>query len=228
MVIADELLLLAIDDTTGKNLASGPTLDAALAASLLVELALSERISISPAEAGWREKGKITVINTAPTDDPDLDAVLAKVTAKDGQKVKNLISPMTLKPISSGLRDRRLVALMQRGVLTEERSAVWGIRHHPTLDPVPRLEIRNRVRSAVVDGLTPTERTVALVALLEATGILAKVFPTEDKKALKTRAKQLSEGDWAAKAVKDAIAEMTAVMVAVSAGAGGGGDGGGG
>ena len=100
MVIADELLLLAIDDTTGKNLASGTNLDAALAAALLVELALSERISIAPAEAGWREKGKITVINTAPTDDPDLDAVLAKLASKDGQKVKNLISPMTWKPIS--------------------------------------------------------------------------------------------------------------------------------
>lgn len=229
MVIADELLLLAIDDTTGKNLASGSNLDAALAGALLVELVLSERISITPAEAGWREKGKITVISTTPTDDPDLDSVLAKLAAKDGQKVKNLISPMTWKPISSGLRDRRLAALMQRGVLTEERSAVWGIRQHPTVDPVPRLEIRNRVRSALVDGLTPTERTVALIALLEATGILPKVFPNEDKKALKARAKRLSEGDWAAKAVKDAIAEMSAVMVAVSAaGAGGGGDGGGG
>jgi hypothetical protein len=226
MVIADELLLLATDSTTGKNLGSGTNLDAALAAALLVELVLSERISIAPAEAGWREKGKIAVINTAPTDDPDLDSVLAKLAAKDGQKVKNLISPMTWKPISSGLRDRRLAALVQRGVLTEQRSAVWGIRQYPTLDPVPRLEVWNRVRSALVDGLTPTERTVALVALLEATGILPKVFANEDKKALKARAKRLSEGDWAAKAVKDAIAEMTAVMVAVSAGSGGG-DGGG-
>ena len=48
----------------------------------------------------------------------------------------------------------------------------------------------------------------------------------EDKRALKARAKKLAEGDWAAKAVKDAIAEMTAVMVAVSAGAAGGGNGG--
>ncbi|HEY5786682.1 MAG TPA: GPP34 family phosphoprotein [Microlunatus sp.] len=223
MVIADELLLLAIDDATGRNLAAGTNLDAALAAALLVELALSERISITPAEAGWREKGRITVINTAPTDDPDLDAVLVKLEAKDGQKVKNLISPMTWKPISSGLKDRRLAALVHRGTLTEQRTAVWGIRRYPTLDPAPEQEIRNRLLSALVDGLTPTERTVALVALLEATGILTKVFAEEDKKALKSRAKRLSEGDWAAKAVKDVIAEMTAVMVAVSAGSDGGG-----
>ena len=67
---------------------------------------------------------------------------------------------------------------------------------------------------------------MALVALLDATGILTKVVVVEDKKALQARAKRLSEGDWAAKAVKDAIAEMTAVMVAVLRRAGGG-DGGG-
>ena len=86
-----------------------------MAAALLVELALRERISIAPAEAGWRERGKITVINTAPTDDPDLDAVLAKLAEKDGQKVKNLISPMTWKPDLEGLRDRRLARLVRRG-----------------------------------------------------------------------------------------------------------------
>ena len=36
-MIADELLLLATDDTTGKNLAAGTNLDAAPAAALLVE-----------------------------------------------------------------------------------------------------------------------------------------------------------------------------------------------
>ena len=226
MLIVDELLLLALDDTSGKSLASSTNLDAAMAAAVLVELALRERISIAPAEAGWRERGKITVINTAPTDDPDLDAVLAKLSEKDGQKVKNLISPMTWSPISKGLRDRRLALLVRQGVLTEERSAVLGLRRHPTRDAGPEHEVRARLQSALVDGLTPTERTVALIALLDAAGILTKVVVVEDKRALKARAKQLAEGDWAAKAVKDAIAEMTAVMVAVSAGAAGGGNGG--
>lgn len=220
MAIADELLLLALDETSGKTVAATTNLDAALGAALLVELALAERISIAPAEAGWLERGKVTVINSSPTDDPDLDAVLAKLVEKDGQKVKNLISPMSWRPISKGLRDRRLARLVQQGVLAESRTEVLGLRRYPTLDPRPEHEIRARLRSALVDGLTPTERTVALIALLQAGGILSKVFPAEDKKLIKARAKQLSEGDWAAKAVKDAIAEATAVMVAVFAGAG--------
>ena len=113
-----------------------------MAAAVLVELALRERISIAPAEAGWRERGKITVINTAPTDDPDLDAVLAKLSEKDGQKVKNLISPMTWSPISKGLRDRRLARLVRQGVLAEERSAVLGLRSHLAGDD-PALSTRS-------------------------------------------------------------------------------------
>ena len=103
---------------------------------------------------------------------------------------------------------------------------MWGIRSHPTLDPAPEQEVRTRLRSALVDRLTPAERTVALIALLDATGILPKVFAREDKKALRARAEELSDGDWAAAAVKAAVAETTAVMVAVVAG-GSGGDGGG-
>jgi hypothetical protein len=44
----------------------------------------------------------------------------------------------------------------------------------------------------------------------QATGLLGKVVPTEDKKALKARAKELTTGDWVARAVKQAIDEMAA------------------
>ena len=226
MLIADELLLLALDDTTGKSIATGVDLNPALGAALLVELALAERISIAPAEAGWTERGKVSVIDTGSTDDPDLDAVLVKLTEKEGQKVKNLISPMSWQPISKGLKDRRSARLVQQGVLTEQRSAILGVRSYPAVIPGPEGEVRARLWSALVDGLTPTERTVALIALLDATGILPKVLVGPDKKLVKTRAKQLSQGDWAAKAVKDAIAEASAATIAVVAASSSGGDGG--
>lgn len=209
MALADELLLLALDDASGKAVVASTNLNVALAAALLVDLALKERISVAPAEAGWLHRGKVTVINSSPTDDPDLDAVLAKLMQKDGQKVKNLVSTVSWRPISKGLRDRRLARLVHDGVLTEHRTEVLGLRRYPTRNPGPQQEVRARVRSALIDGLTPTERTVALIALLEASGILRKVFPAEDKKLIKSRAKRLSEGDWAAKAVRDAIAEAS-------------------
>ena len=209
MLLADELLLLALDDTSGKSVAVSTNLDVALAAALLVDLALQERISVAPTEAGWRERGKVTVVDSSPTDDPDLDEVLARLVGKDGQKAKNLISPVSWRPIYKGVRDRRLARLIQGGVLTEQRTELLGLRRYPTRDPRPEQEVRVRLRSALVNGLTPTERTVALIALLSASRILPKIFPAEDKKLIKTRAKRLSEGDWAAKAVRDAITEAS-------------------
>ncbi|MDN5763636.1 MAG: GPP34 family phosphoprotein, partial [Microlunatus sp.] len=190
---------------------------AALGAALLVELALMERISVAPAEAGRKERGRITVLDLSPTDDPELDAVLVRLEQKDGQKVKNLISPMSSKPISAKLRERLLDRMVARGLLGEARSAVLGLRRYPALDSEPEREICSRLSSALVDGLTPSERTVALVGLLDAAGILTKVVSSGDKKLVKARAKKLGDGDWAAKAVKDAIAEMTAVLVSTGA-----------
>ena len=50
---------------------------------------------------------------------------------------------------------------------------------------------------------------------------MTKVVPTEDKQALRARSKELTEGDWAAKAVKAAIDEVAAASgTAAVAGAG--------
>jgi hypothetical protein len=59
-------------------------------------------------------------------------------------------------------------------------------------------------------------RPVALVALLRATNLLAKVVPTADRPRLKARAKELAEGDWAAEAVKRAIEEVAAATTAAA------------
>ena len=65
----------------------------------------------------------------------------------------------------------------------------WPAGDHAAVD-----EVRQRLQSALVSELTPTERTVVLIALLQVTGLLPKVVTTEDKRALKARAKQLTEG----------------------------------
>jgi Golgi phosphoprotein 3 (GPP34) len=116
------------------------------------------------------------------------------------------------------------------GVLSEDRQKVLGFipttRWH-TRDPEPEEELRGRLQSALVGGATPAERTVALIGLLQVTNLLPRVVHTEDKKALRRRAKVLTEGDWAAKAVKDAIEEVSAGMMtaAVVGGVGAAGSG---
>ena len=227
MLLAEEFLLLCLDDESGKKTLSSEKLPPALGAALLVELALMERIGVTPHDAGWQRRGRVTITSTKPTDDAELDAALEAVEQREDIKVKDLISDMSGKRITKGLLDRLVERLVAAGVLDEERSKVLGLRRWPTEDPSVEEEIRSRLQSSLVGDDTPTERTVALIALLQITGQLTKVITTEDPKALKAKAKALTEGDWAAAAVKQAIDEVYAMMASMAAvSAGGGGDGG--
>ena len=66
----------------------------------------------------------------------------------------------------------------------------------------------------MIDRVTPSERTVVLIALLQATSLLGKVVQPANRKELRTRAKELTDGDWAARAVKEVIDEAAALWPA--------------
>jgi hypothetical protein len=224
MLIAEEFLLLCLDETSGRRSIAGEKLDPALGGAVLVELALMERIGITADEEGWSNRRRVTIISTKPTDDPVLDDALSYLQAKEGRKAKDLISPMTWKSMTKGLRQQLLEQLARRGVLNQQQGMALGIfpvTTWPAQDGRPEAEVRQRLRSALVDGLTPTERTVALIGLLYVTGHLPKVLPDADKKLVRARAKALSEGDWAARTVKQIIDDLHSAAGAAAGGSGG-------
>jgi len=227
MLIAEELVLLARDDETGRKKISKDKLEPAIGGALVAELALLERIGITPHEDGWSRRGRITITSMKPTDDPDLDLMLQRLAAKEGKKLKDLLSSASFGGrVTKDFPERLLERLARAGALTEHRDKVLGLipsTTWPTADPSLEDAVRQRLQSALVAGLTPTERTVALIAMLQAVGLLDKVVQTSDRKLVRSRAKELSEGDWAAKAVRDAIAEAAAASGAAAASAGGAG-----
>ncbi len=219
MLIAEELLLICLDNDTGRRTLGTDRLDPALAGALLAELALMERIGVTADDEGWLKRGRITITNLKPTDDVELDRALQVLTQREGKKVKDLVSGLSLKPLSKGLRLRLLGRLAAAGVLTEHHGKVLGLFPHrtwPLLDPAPEEEVRRRLQSALVVGLTPTERTVSLIGLLHATRHVAKAVPSDEPKMVKARAKALAEGDWVAKAVKQAIDDAAAAGAAAA------------
>jgi Golgi phosphoprotein 3 GPP34 len=222
MLIAEEYLLLALDEKTGKMRVGSDVLGPALGGALVAELALRERIGVTPHEAGWNKRGRVTITNLTPTDDPELDAALTKLAENEGRKVKDLLSEYTTKKrrLSYGVRDRLQERLAASGALVKTEGTVLGFIPRttwPAGDPAGEDDVRRRLYAALVDGTTPTERTVTLIALLQVTGLLTKVVTAENKRALKAKAKELTSGDWAAKAVKDAIDEAAAATTAAIA-----------
>ncbi|WP_350273957.1 GPP34 family phosphoprotein [Kribbella sp. HUAS MG21] len=217
MLIAEDLLLLLYDDATGKPIAGSPGLDYALAGAVLIELTMQRKLDITTEG----KPGRLEVLDGAPTGDPILDERLAYVVGKPGKKPKD-----QLGKLSKHLRDQLLARLAERGILQADQGKVLGlfpVTRWPARDARHEQEVRTRLTGVLIQGLAPDERTGALIALLSALNAVPKVVTDAvDKRALKQRAKEIAESDWAAEAVKKAVAEMqaavtTAIVVSTAA-----------
>jgi len=220
--LAEEYLLLALDDTSGRPLLSGQHLQLALAGASVAELALQGALVVSDGADGGRA-GRFRSTGHAPTPDPVRREVLDLAA---GRKPKDAIGKAGQGGFGRRLRESLQQGLAARGVLREEQVKILGLfpsTTWPAHDPAPESRVRARVLDALTGRTTPDEGTAALISLVLATDLIRKIYPGEDRRALKRRAKEIAEAQWAGAAVKRAIddlaAAMTATMVATTSAA---------
>jgi hypothetical protein len=154
--LAEELLLLAYDDQTGKATGSRIGLDLAMSAAVLVDLALAGRIAYMD--------GYLSVIDPSPIGDSIADAVLAKAAADDPHT-----PAQWLQRLRHRLRTRVLEDLVARGVVTdvdETQMEYIHVHRYPSADRAYETEIRHRLAEALTTDAIPDERTAALATLL--------------------------------------------------------------
>jgi hypothetical protein len=195
--LADELLLIAYDDTTGRAKPGGSIeLDCGVAGAVLQELSLAGRIDLVG--------GLVTVLDPTPVGDPDSDAALERIAgAEKARKPDWWVSRLRF-----GMRNRMLARLVESGVLrTERRGVLWlfSSRRYFAVQAGIRSATRARLERVVVHGGEPDARTAALASLLNASGLARRTFPELDRKQLKIRMSELSEGQWVSAGVRKAI-----------------------
>ncbi|MFG2039457.1 GPP34 family phosphoprotein [Dactylosporangium sp. NPDC048998] len=158
IALAEELLLLAYDDESGKATGSHIGLDLGMAAAVLVELALAGRIVYVD--------GTIVVTEPSPIGEPIADEVLARVAADTPHSPASWV-----QRLRHGLRDRVLADLCDRGVVCDVDETTMGFIHvhrYPTVDPTVEAEVRARLSRALIGDEMPDERTAALATLVAA------------------------------------------------------------
>jgi plasmid stability protein len=185
IALAEELLLLAYDDETGKATGSRIGLDLAMSAAVVIDLALAGRIAYVD--------GFLKVIDPTPIGDPIADAVLAKAAADDPHT-----PAQWLQRLRHGLRARVLGDLVERGVVRDVDETQMGVIHvhrYPTTDPAVEAEIRKRLADALITEEMPDERTAALATLLTATRMepALRLPPSEAAEAHR-RLEQIANG----------------------------------
>ncbi len=157
--LAEEMLLLAYDDQTGKATGSRIGLDLGMAAAVLVDLALVGRIAYV--------NGYLVVNDPTPIGDPIADAILARAAEDEPHPPAQGVQRLRHR-----LRTRVLEDLVSRGVVQDVDETQMGVIHvhrYPTTDKAYENEIRSRLATALTSNEVPDERTAALATLLTAT-----------------------------------------------------------
>lgn len=165
LALAEELLLLAYDDETGKASGSQIGLDLGMAAAVMIELALAGRIALA-------EGGLLTVSTNEPTGEPIADDALRRICADTPHTPASWV-----QRLRHGMRQRVLADLVGRGVVREVDETALGfipVHRYPAVDPAPEAELRERLAAALIADAEPEPRTAALATLVAA----ARMEPT--------------------------------------------------
>lgn len=213
-LIAEDLLLLVLDDDKGTVTTAYP--QTALGGAVLVELALDGAVEVEEKTSVWRS-AKVSPVAARRPDDAILAAAY-DVVAEKPRTAQDLVDRL-----GKGLKERLADRLVERGVLERQEGRVLGLfprTRWPAVDSGHEEQVRRALTGALVQGLTPDQRTGALVALLSAIDKAHKVVDHDGlpTKEVRKRAKEISEGAWAAKAVRDAINASTAAIAMIAAG----------
>ncbi len=205
LLIAEELLLVTVGPN-GKGPARGTEVDCALGGALLVELVLDGQVELD---------GK--VVRRSQTPVPPSAPMLRE--AADGIAGRPRRPKAVVSRLRKGARRRVLAGLVSSGALADERYRWLGLitrRRYPVADAHTRDEVMGRLREAVLDGQPPSPRTAALASMVSAGKLERRVFPDADRRQVRRRLREIAEGEWAAKAVRDAIAAIHSATVAAA------------
>jgi Golgi phosphoprotein 3 GPP34 len=216
MLIAEDLLLLLLDDESGK-VGGSDSAEVALGGAVLAELAIHGAVTVGERTSRFRSP---KVLVTGP---PPEDRVLADALEVVGEKERTAQDLVTRlgKGLVHTLGDR----LADRGIVERRESRVLGMlprTRWPAVDSSHEAEVRRSLSSVLVQGTTPDARSGALVAVLAAIDRAHKTVDHEgmSRREVKARATEVSEGAWAATGVRNAIrATNAAVAAAVAAAA---------
>jgi plasmid stability protein len=158
VALADELLLLAYDDQTGRCSVSLIALDLGMAAAVLLDLILHGRVEVA--------NRMLVPVNPSPTGHETNDEVLQRIWAEHPQP-----AAFWLQRLRHNLRQHVLESLIAQGVVRDEDETAWDVlrvHRYPMINASAEKEARTRLSAALAGDRVPDERTAALAALVAA------------------------------------------------------------
>ena len=211
LFLHEQVLLLALKPEQGTIDHKAGSYLLGLGGAIFGDLVLTGRLKVSPGD-----KRLVSLANDTPLGHDVLDSCLAWVAgAKKPAAVQFWVSRFSR---TKHLKNRVARALCEKRVLREEEGQVllfFKRAVFPQVNPAPRFEILNKLRSTVFSENRDLEANLAmLTALARVTGILGMYFDRHDLKHRKERLERITRGEACAQAVTRAVHAATAASVA--------------
>jgi golgi phosphoprotein 3 len=213
LTLADELLLLALDDTKGSvHSAASLALDYGLVGAVLIELTVNNRLTMNGKQ--------ITVVDPTPVGSVVLDDALRVI----GESTKQR-SPQDwvgrLSKELGGLRQRLLDDLVARDVLERREDRVlriFPVTRYPERNGQVEDDIRGRIDRVLLEQAEADDHTILLLRLIKSCNLVNVLYQRDQRKLINQRIDALSSSDPYTHAVDQAIVgAQTAINSAIIA-----------
>lgn len=203
--LAEELFLLALDDEEGAISASAlDTLRYGLAAALLADLALHDKIAV--------EEQRIVVRDLRPLGDDLLDDALKRLAdSPKPRKVKYWLNALGFRKLPKQIAQR----LVAQGVLVEEEQRyTWAVPYVGAAQPdaPAKYWLKQGLRAAGLTRAKPERRAVVLLSLMQGCRLLNLVFTRDERRAAGRRVAELAHGEDFGAAVAQTLADIEAAV----------------
>ena len=211
LTFPEEVVLLLLDDEEGVFLSVGKnTLEHALTGSVMMELALADRIDT--------DFERLMVFDRAPTGSPSLDQVLERIAGSEETKnARTWIETLSVE-LTATIQEQALASLVEQGILKrEERKLLqetiqhlWVFRspRYFVVDRKTKREVKARLTDVLFSDDIPHPRDVALISLFDACSILPDFFDEEKLERITPRIEILRKLDLIGREIAGAIIEI--------------------
>ena len=209
---AEEIILLLLNDQDGSfaNLPSW-SLGYALAAGILMDLALENRIDTDP--------DSLVVLDPTPIGDSLLDPTLAEIAAAEKQSPRFWVQRTADR--AEAIKDEALSRLVAKGILEHREGRflwVFRTRRYPTVQGEAQREVKLRIMSVLFSDEIPHPRDVVIICLAYACRIFERLLSRQELANATPRIEQVRRLELIGREMSEAIRDIEASVAAAMQG----------
>ena len=207
---AEEMLLLVLHDHNGK-FARVPdwSMNYALAGSVLMDLAMENRIDTDP--------NKLVLLDRSPIGDDLLDPTLEDIVAAEdaGEEHDARYWVERTAGRAQVIRERALERLVAAGILEQRDDRflwVFKSRRYPTVDGTAEREVKLRIMGVLFSDEIPDPHDVVTICLADACGIFRRILSKRQADQAVDRIAQVRKLDLIGRTMTQAIRDIEVTL----------------